>query len=192
VEITTTLAEQLQVLCGAPAGHRLTAGLSRLGAEVAGAVPSCLAVSIVPAGLGAEISVRTPVRAADPTPVRASLAVPLSAAEPWDVLILRAGAAGAFLLLADDLGGLLGPGYPPIEVDHHLSAPGPTGESAATALADLGAVNQGIGALIDQGWPPGPARGELHRRADEADLSLGAASRVLLGSLAPRAGSTGP
>lgn len=193
MEITATLAEQLRILCGDPdRGNRLAAGLSQLGTELTVAVPSCLAVSIVPAGLGAEIIVSTPVRAADPAAVLASLAVPLSTAEPGDVLVLRAGAAGAFLLLADDLGGLLGPGCPPIELDRHLGSPPTlTGESVAASLADLGAVNQGIGVLIDQGWPPEAARRELQRRGDDADLSIGAAGRVLLGSLAPEAGPSG-
>jgi hypothetical protein len=190
VDITESLAEQLRILGGDPdRGDRLAAGLSQLGRDLAVAVPSCLAVSIILVRLGGEITVSALAPAADSAAVLASLAVPLSAGEPGDSLVLRAGEAGAFLLLADDLDGLLGAGHPPIDVDRHLSVPPiGTGASLAAGLADLRAVNQGTGVLIDRGLPPEAAHRELQRRAHDANTSVGVASRALLASLSPRAG----
>jgi hypothetical protein len=187
VETTAALARQLQILSGDPdRGDRLVAGLSRLGRDVAVAVPSCLAVSLVLVRCGGDIPISILACPADSATVLASLAVPLSAAGPGDRLILRAGEVGAFLLLSDDLGGRLGADRLQVEVDQHLSwPPTPTGEALAASLADLGAVNQGIGVLMDRGLPPEVARRELHRRADDADVTIGNASRLLLASLPP-------
>jgi hypothetical protein len=137
-------------------------------------VPSCLSVSIGLVALGSEITVSTVAPGRDSGRVLASLTVPLSAVQPSNTLILRAGEAGAFLLLGDDLDSQLGPGHPPIEVDKHPSAPEPPAdESLTAALTDVGAVNQAIGVLIDQGIAtrsraPPPAtpsrrRGHNHR-----------------------------
>lgn len=189
MEITATLTEQLQLLLsGDPGrGERLAAGLNRLRADLTQTVPSLLAVSIRLVRAGGGITLSTLARAADSTPVRASLAVPLSATEPGDVLVLRAAEEGVFLLLADDLAGLLSPGHPPIEVDRHLNwPPVVTGESLAASLADLNAVNQGIGVLLGRGLPPEAALRELQHRADEADVTIGVAGRLLLAALPPR------
>ncbi|MEP6463804.1 MAG: hypothetical protein ABJC62_10405 [Frankiaceae bacterium] len=188
-----TLAVQLALLSGdRDRGERLALAMSRLGTAVAGAVPSCLAVSIVLDRAAGAITVGTLVGGTGSDVVRASLAVPLSAAEDGDVLILRAGEPGAFLLLVDDLAGLLGPGYPPIEVDRHLSWPSAApGESLPASLVDLSAVNQSVGVLLDQGFPLEAAHRELQRQADVADVSIGTAGRLLLESL-PRAGPADP
>lgn len=182
MEITATLTEQLQLLIsGDPGrGERLAAGLNRLRADLTIAVPSLLAVSIRLLRAGGGITLSTLVLAADSTPVRASLALPLSTTEPGDLLILRAAEPGAFLLLADDLTGQLSPGHPAIEVDRHLTwPPVPAGEALAASLAHLDTVNQEIGMLLDRGFPPEAARRELQRRADDADPPIGAASRLL-------------
>jgi hypothetical protein len=189
VEITVTLTEQLQhLVSGDPGrGERLAAGLNRLRADLTQAVPSLLAVSIRLVRVGGGITLSTLARAAGSTPVRASLAVPLSTTEPGDLLVLRAGEPGVFLLLADDLAGLLGPGHPPLQVDRHLGwPPAPTGAALAASLADLDAVNQGIGVLLDRGFPPEAAWREVQRRADDADLTIGVASRLLPEVLPPR------
>jgi hypothetical protein len=159
VRIPATVAEQLRLLDEHPArgGGGLVRALSRLGRDVALAVPSSLAVTIVLDRTDGEVSVSA---LADPAPVLASLAVPLSAG----LLILRAGAAGAYLLLADDLRGGLGPA----ETDAHLGWPAFSGESLAAALAELGSRNRAIGVLIGQGLTPEDARQELDRRARDA------------------------
>ncbi len=183
MRITAAVAEQLLLLQGDPdhAGE-LAAALDRLGRDVVRAVPSCLAVTITHAGLGGEISVSTTAgRAA----VLASLAVPLSAVPTGDLVVLRAAEAGAFLLLADDLDGLLGPDHhPPVQLDEHLSWPTTTasGESLGASLADLSVVDQAIGVLVDRGLQPEAARRELWRRAGEANTSVAAVSRAVLAS----------
>jgi hypothetical protein len=182
VRVAATLVEHLRLLGDEPGrGDRLAAGLSRLGRDVAAAVPSCLTVSIVLAHPDAEISISATAGTAKPGAVLASLAVPLPGAVPAGVMVLRASAVGAFLLLADDLGLLLGAGHPPIGVDEHLTWP--PAASFPTSLADLHAVDQAVGVLIDRGLPPETARRELQQRADAADTTVAAVSRALLADL---------
>ncbi len=181
MRITATVAEQLRLLQGdLPRGGDFAAGLNQLSRDVAVAVPSCVAVTITLAQLGGEISVST---TAEPAAVLASLAVPLSAVSSGGLLILRAGEAGAFVLLADDLAGALGPGDSPIDVDQHLAWPTATGsESFTTSLADLSLVNHAVGVLVDRGLPPRAAHRELGRRAGATGTTVVAVSRDLLRS----------
>jgi hypothetical protein len=185
VQITAALAHHLKILAPDPdVGDRLAADLNQLARQVTVAVPSCLSVSIGLVALGSEVTVSTLAPGRGSGRVLASLAVPLSAVQPGNTLILRAGEAGAFLLLGDDLDSQLGPGHPPIEVDKHASAPEtPADESLTAALTDVGAVNQAIGVLIDQGMPPEAAHRHLQRQADDADTTIGLTSRALLLSL---------
>lgn len=196
MEITAALAEQLRRLCDDPAaGGRLAAGLSALGRDVLNAVPTCLAVTLLLGHFGGEVSLSMVAATTKNSPVLASLAVPLADQhQEGATLILRAGQAGAFLLLADDLRGRLGDtDRPPIQVDQHLAMPAAaTGESLATSLAEFGAVNQGIGVLIARGLPPEAARRELQRRASAAGVTLAVASRRLLASPRPWAGPGPP
>ena len=181
MRITATVTKQLRLLQGdlARAGD-LAAGLNQLSRDVAVAVPSCLAVTITLARLGGEISVST---TAEPAAVLASLAVPLSAVSSGSLLVLRAGEAGAFVLLADDLDGVLGPGHSPIDVDQHLAWPTATGgEAFTTSLADLRVVNHAVGVLVDRGLPPRAAHRELWRRAGATGTTVVAVSRDLLRS----------
>ncbi len=186
MRITAEVAEQLRLLHADPDhGGYFLDGLSRLSRDVALAVPSSLAVTIRAARLEGEVSVSA---LAEPATVLASLAVRLPAGAPGDLVILRAGAAGAYLLLADGLNGLLGPEHPPAEVDKHLSWPTHSSESPAAGLADLGSIDQAIGVLVGRGLPPEEARRELQRRADAADRTVAAVSRELLASPRPGLG----
>lgn len=182
MRITAAVAKQLLILQGDPdLGDDLVAALDRLGREVVRAVPSCLAVTITHAGLGGEISVSiTAGRAA----VLASLAVPLSAVAAGDLVVLRAGEAGAFLLLADDLDVLLGPDHhPPVRLDEHLTWPtAANGESLAASVAGLRVVDRAIGVLVDRGLPPEAAHRELWRRVGETNTTIDAVSRAVLAS----------
>lgn len=184
MRITAAVAAQLRLLQEDPdRGDGFAAALSRLGRDVVLAVPSCLTVTIRLARLGTEVGVSaTTGRAA----VLASLAVPLSARSGGGLLILRAAEAGAFLLLADDLAGLLGPGHRPIETDLHLTWP----SAEPGELADLGAVDQAVGVLVDRGLPPDAAHQELRRRAGAAATSVAAVSRDLLASLHAHRGAS--
>lgn len=197
MDVAASLAQHLQALAEDPyrdypdgdrsgRGEQLAAPLKKLSAELAAAVPSLLAVSIVLGRLNMEVTVSAAAHPADTSAVLASLAVPLSGAAPADLLMVRAAEPGAFLLLADDLTARLGPHSPAVELDNHLSMPPVlTPESLAASLADLREVNQGLGVLIEQGLPPEAARAELQRRARDLGTTLGGAGRVLLASLAP-------
>lgn len=181
MRIIAAVAEQVLLLHGdAHRGGEFVDALGRLGRDVVRAVPSCLAVTITHTRSGEEVGVSM---AAGPAEVLASLAVSLSGA-PGDLLVLRAGAAGAFVLLAGDLDGLLGPDHPPARLDEHLGWPSVAGaEPLGASLADLSAVDQALGVLVDRGLPPDAASRELGRWAGEAGTTLAAASRELLASL---------
>lgn len=186
MQITASLARHLRTLSrDINGGTGLAADLNQLAIDLTRTIPSCVAVSIVSVRLRTAINVSVVDCAADSAAVLASLAVPLTA-DPGDMLVLQAAEAGAFLMLADDLVGLLGPGHPPMELDRHLRLPIRTGDSFAASLGDLGAINRAIGVLIDRGFPRETAWRELQRRADAADLTLGVASGLLLASLAHR------
>jgi len=183
VEITAALAEQLHALSDEPAvGTSLTAGLSALGQDVLEAVPSCLTVTLLLGRLGATV----PVSLATTTaylPALASLAVPLAVQDERDTatLILRAGEAGAFLLLADDLSARLDADRPSLQLDRHLAVAAiDPGELVASSLADSSAVHWALGVLIAQGYPPEDARRELQRQASGAGVTLPGAARRLL------------
>jgi hypothetical protein len=200
VRIPAAVAEQLRVLDensaqggdaqgGDAQGGGLAQRLTRLAGDVALAVPSSVAVTILLDRTDSEVSVSA---LAEPATVLASLAVPLDAGAFTGLLILRAGAAGAYLLLADDLTGLLGPGDRPAEIDAHLSWPGAGSAALVASLTELGSIDQAIGVLIGQGFPPEEARHELERRAAAADATVTTVSRDLVASLQRDSGKHRP
>jgi hypothetical protein len=184
VFVTVELLEQLRHLTADPdRADALAAALSGLCVDVEVAVPSWISVSIVLASAkdaDVEVVIVAP-GGEDGAQVLSSLAVPLSELGPGDQLILRAGAAGAFLLLADDLASRLG-GARPVVVDRHLG-PSPSAQAAAAMVAGLGAVDQAIGVLLARGLSPPRARRDLQRRARASGVSVAAAARSLLESL---------
>lgn len=172
--------------------HRsLVVGLEALADQIGAAVPSWSSVSISLRHREA----RTEFVIVDPGQERvtalASLTVSLLGASGGDELTLRAGEAGAFLLLADDLAGGLGPDVVKIALDRHLDAP-PRAPALAAANADLSDVEQAVGALLDRGLLPEPARAELARRAQHGGISIAAAARTLLASLQGPVPGRGP
>jgi hypothetical protein len=163
-----------------------------LGREAVAVVPSCVAVSIRLSRLGIDVLVTAPTSGASRVPdsaeVLASLALPLPAAGSGCVLVLQASAPGAFVLLADDLGTLLGSGHPPPALDADLAPlAASTGSDLADSLADLSRRDRALGVLIDQGWPPEAGERELHRRASAAGLTVAAVAERLLASPSPAA-----
>jgi hypothetical protein len=172
-------------------GEAFVTGLDQLGADLAGVVPSLLAVSLTLVRFGHDVVVPVLASNASTTEVSASLAVPLSAGELGDVLVLFAAEPGAFLLLAHDLAGLVGPGDRSLEVDRHLPAaatasPTRSAASFALALSEMEDINQAIGALVDQGVPgPQAALDELAGRAAVAGSTIATVSRRLLADLWP-------
>jgi hypothetical protein len=179
VFVTVELLEQLRHLTADPdRADALAAALSGLCIDVGVTVPSWVSVSIVLASstdADMEVAIVAPSRRGR---VLSSLAVPLSELDPGDQLVVRAGGAGAFLLLAEDLASRLG-GDREIVVDRHLDLPG-SGEAAAGMFAGLGVVDQAIGVLLDRGLSPREARRDLERRARASGLSVAAAARSLL------------
>jgi hypothetical protein len=158
VFVTVELLERLRHLTADPdRADALAAALSGLCVHVEVAVPSWRSVSIVlnsPKDADTDADMEVAVVAPggqDGAQVRSSLAVPLSELDPADQLIVRAGAAGAFLLLADDLASRLGRACP-IVLDRHLD-PSASGETAAAMFASLGVIDQAIGVLLDRGLP---------------------------------------
>lgn len=119
--------------------------------------------------------------------VPASLAVRLNTAAGNAVLLLQAADPGAFVLLANDLAAQRDPDALPLQVDQHLIPITALGSGRLAAeLADLRAIEQAVGAMIDQGWLPEQARQELHDRAYYARTAAPAVARQLLAAL-PRA-----
>lgn len=184
--VTPALAGQLRLLTGDDGrADLLVAGLHRMGGLIALAVPSWLDACVVVhrAGLAAVTVLAETGRTA---PTLASVAVPLSAGEPSDLLVVRASQAGAFVLLADDLGALLGLGQA-VMVDQHLvRPPGTSGAVLAEALAASSARHRALGALVARGATPEEASAELRRRAEAQGVPAAATARAV--TAATRAG----
>jgi ANTAR domain len=180
VRISAAVAEQLRLLDEAAEGGDLAQKLAGLVRDVALAVPSSLAVTILLARMESEVNVSA---LAEPATVLASLAVPLSAGAFTGLLILRASTAGAYLLLADDLDGVLGPDHRPPQVDAHLSWPSLSSGSVQASLAERGSIDHAIGVLVDRGLPPEEAHRELRRRASASGATVTTVSRALVASL---------
>jgi hypothetical protein len=163
----------------------MPAHLSRLARDVLAEVPSCLAVSIELSRHGIPVTVTVLSTAAGPvrgrTVALASLAIPLIVGEAGSTLVLRASAAGAFMLLADDLTALVTPGDLTIEVDQHLTVPASEpGESLAASLAEVQVIDRAVGMLIGDGWEPAAAELELRRRAAYSGGTVPAVAERLL------------
>ena len=191
VFVTAALLKQLRHLTADPdRADTLAAALSALCVDVEVAVPSWMSVSIVlnspkDTDIDADVEVAIVAPSAqDRAGALSSIAVPLSEVGSPDQLIVRAGEAGAFLLLADDLAIRLGD-TDRIIVDRHLDPP-PSSAAAAAMVAGLGVVHQAIGVLLERGLPPPQARRELERRARASGVSLADAARSLLDTLPGR------
>lgn len=180
--VTAALAEQLRILGGDPEeGDLLAARLAGLGREIAGAVPSCLTVSILLPDLGTEVVTRV-ASGSRAGPVRASLEVPLEAGS----LVVRATDRGAFVLLHADLRDALGLGPGALGLDRHLALPSiPADESLTASSLEERNVQRAIGVLLDRGLSPEAARDDLRRRAEAARSSTGDVAQALLESLTP-------
>ena len=88
-------------------------------------------------------------------------------------------------VLVADLGGSrhLDPGALALDADLTVPDPGPD-----TGLATMASIHQAIGVLIDHGFSPPDAAGELHRRALYTGTSRHATATRLLGDVHPRPG----
>lgn len=184
MRISASVLGQLRQLGGSPGDAAMLVALRQLVVDVSGAVPSCVAVSVRLTPFGGVLTVSTLAAGAASTPVLASLRVPLPGAEPAGDLVLQASEPGAFLLLADDLARQLGAGTGPVVLDDQLLAPPePPGGAGEVTLADLSAVNQALGVLLERGLAPEGARREMTRCATTAAISLPEVARALLAAL---------
>lgn len=183
MRISASMLGQLQQLGGSPGDTAILGALRQLVVDVSGAVPSCVAVSVLLTSFGGTLTVSTLAAGAASTPVLASLRLPLPGPNPAGVLVLQASEPGAFLLLADDLTSQLGGSAGPVVLDDQLAAPPQSTDATGVTLTDLSAVNQALGVLLERGLEPERARQELTRRATTAAISLPAVARGLLAAL---------
>jgi hypothetical protein len=193
VKVPTAVVLQLHLLSrDHDRGAGFVAGLDQLSTELARVVPSLLAVSVMLVRLGQAVVVPALASPAGTAAVGASLAVPLSPGPPGDVLVLQAAEPGAFLLLADDLAGLLDADRP-LELDRHLGwSPATYAASFALVLAELEVLNQAIGVLVDRGaLDQETALVDLRGRAAATGTTPAAVSRRLLAGLGPPAADDG-
>jgi hypothetical protein len=192
MKATAALARQLELLCaGFGDAQRLASGLSELGASVAVAVPSCVSVSVMLGVLGSDVPVTVGICGEGVGPVLASLAVPRSLSEPGDFVLFQASEAGAFLLLADDLGAVLDPSLS-LWIDEHLHVPvDATAGGWTRSMRDLSMVNRAVGVLIDRGFLPDDAYAELTRRARQDGTNISSAGRLVLESVEGPSDSVG-
>jgi len=142
------------------------------------AVPSWTAVTFVLVRPGGELPVTVLSRDTQ-LPVRASLTVPLRGRHP-DLLVLRAAAPGAFLLLADDFAPSAA-GQKRVVLDEDLTHPPRlTDQALVEVMTDIAAVDRAVGSLLGFGLHEAQAYTELHRRAGASGTTLAAASSALL------------
>lgn len=167
-------------------GTDLSAILDVLIDDIAGAVPSFLGLRLTVTAGGGRTTIATAHRHPTTT-AKASLLLPLEhlspEAAPGDGMVLFAASPGAFAALAHATRRTFGLDGQ-IQVDEHLpDACGAVIETdAGITDDDLRVINVAIGVLIDRGYPPERARGELGRRAGLRGTLAGAA-RDLLDSL---------
>ncbi|MEO5834466.1 MAG: hypothetical protein ABIR83_13990 [Nakamurella sp.] len=110
----------------------------------------------------------------------ASMLLPLGAVAGGGHIVLYAQNRGAFVDLAADARSLSDHSGE-IIVDGHL--PPPTAFAAHTSmdrLADRSSIDQALGFLIGQGYPPPQARAELTRRASAAGVTLAQIAHLIL------------
>jgi len=163
--------------------------LSELARGVPLAVPSYLGMSLsVPTGADTDFRATVLAQSARHEDVRASLRWPLTAlsgSRAAGTLIFYASSPGAFADLVADLGGSwhLDPGALSLDADLTVPDTGPD-----TGLAAMASIHQAIGVLIDHGFSPTDAAGELHRRALYTGTSRHATATRLLGDVHPGPG----
>lgn len=167
---SSDLMTQLDVLTEAldGSGDDLPTILGVLVDDLAGGISSFAGLSVT-VSVGGEPVTMTAMNSSRAV---ASVLLPLTAGTRAGHIVFYAQNPGAFNDLAADAQFTLGTGGD-IIVDGHL--PPPTSAAAhrdLNGLTDRSTINQAIGFLIGQGYPPTQAQAELARRATAAGVSL--------------------
>jgi hypothetical protein len=191
VEISAALAGDLTILSQALDGTDISLTLGQFAADAKLAVSSYLGMSASATLDGRRIELVAIERVTARDHVVASLFLPLTSTAPdggrefLTSLVLYAGNPGAFVDLAADLAWVTGRQPDGFVLDQHCAVPEAAEPSSLRAAS---VINQAIGVLVAQGYPPERAHQELHARSARArvDRAVGA-QRILDGLNEPRA-----
>jgi hypothetical protein len=185
VELSTALAAQLSTL--GSSAVELPDAVEELHGTLLAAVPSALGLSITVHISEIDLTLTTVSEGVKP---QTSLRVPLSMWADFEAgseVVFYASTAGSLVDLAAELGWALGLNITwtsPAEdhvlvVDQHVTpVPG------LSSLDDLSAVNRAVGVLLSRGRSYDIAIEDLKRAATQANSSIGAAAKALMGRLA--------
>ncbi len=182
MEITAAVAVDLATLTQAldEPDTDLAQTMQQLAADAKLAVRSLVGLSVTVKISDLQIHLSSLGEATERDAILASLAIPLTpavddvGAPPSTVLVLYAGASGAFNDLAADLAWLSGRDLTEFTLDQHLTLPRePAGHRGLVALS---MINQAIGMLIERGHSPEQAEHELDARATRAGVDRSTAA----------------
>ncbi len=186
VELPTELLAHLAALDAAlDDGIHLDEMLYRLIKDAVDAVPALLAISVTVAINDHPVTVGSPTVDDTVDQAQASISITLpSVGTGCDdaQLIAHAATSGAFVDLAIDAIHTLGISPELISVDQHLAVDSANGTYSST-LAELSAVNQAVGILIERGRTPSDAIAEIRSSADVSDRTVYAEAANLIESV---------
>jgi hypothetical protein len=183
MEIPSTLAADLEALTEAldPPRIDLAVQLHRVIADVRMTHPSYLGLALTVVNGGVPYTIVTFVDDALAADVRASAHLPLPAlcdVEDGSGIVFYAGVSGAFAEFADDVVAGFGLADDVVELDRHLSPS--VAANGLSAIRGSQQMNQALGVLIDRGFEPAAARGELLRLSEQDGADpLSAPMRIL-------------
>ena len=186
MKVTAALAADLGILTGAldEPGGDVAHSLRQLASDATAAIPTFLGLSVTVDGSDPPFTFTTFIEGVGTGDVRTSLRLALPGVDdvglPAVVLVLYAGSPGTFVDLAADLAWLTARPPSDFVLDQHL--PAHAEWVAATSLFEATVINQAIGALIGQGYPPEQAKRHLTAEGADAGISRYAVGlRILAG-----------
>lgn len=170
MDFSADLTLQLDVLTEALDGNGddLRTILSVLFDDLSVGISSFAGLTVTVSGDGEPVTMTV----MNATTAAASVLLPLTRGTQGGHVVLYAQNPGAFIDLAADARITLGSGGD-VVVDGHLPPPtASAGQRSLDAVTDRSAIDQALGFLIGQGYPPEEARTELDRRSTAAGISL--------------------
>jgi hypothetical protein len=166
----------------------IAATLDVLASDAAAAVTSYVGLSVRVCTEDAHVELTTLDDVDQVAAIATSLRIPITSPGPGSasagtriVLILYAGAAGAFVDLAADLAWLTGSTSDDVHLDQDLAAG--THRHPPQSLRSISTINQAIGVLIGRGRTPEGARAELDQLAAASDVAREVAAGTVLASV---------